>query len=74
MEITVTKFKAKCLQLVESVQKEGEEILITRHGIPAAKLVPLNEGGGTFLYGRASGTVRETDSLLGTGEVWDAEN
>ncbi len=74
MEITVTQFKAKCLQLVEAVQREGEEVLITRHGQPAAKLIPLHEGVGTLLFGRARGTVKEKGSLIETGEVWDAEN
>lgn len=74
MEITVTQFKAKCLQLVEAVQREGEEVLITRHGLPAAKLVPLHEGGGTLLFGRAQGTVNEKGSLLDTGEIWDADH
>jgi prevent-host-death family protein len=74
MEITVTQFKAKCLQLVEAVQREGEEVLITRHGVPAAKLIPLHEGVGASLFGRAHGTVKEKGSLLETGEVWDAEN
>ena len=33
-------FKAKCVRLVEEVNESGREVLITRKGIPMARLVP----------------------------------
>ena len=35
------EFKAKCLQLMERVRQRREEIVITKRGVPVAKLVPL---------------------------------
>ena len=34
------KFKARCLAVMDEVQKTGEPVLITKHGKPVAKLVP----------------------------------
>jgi prevent-host-death family protein len=39
-EIAAGEFKAKCLQLMDQVQREGIELVITKRGKPVAKLVP----------------------------------
>jgi prevent-host-death family protein len=36
-------FKAKCLALMDEVSSKRETVLITKHGKPVAKLVPVNE-------------------------------
>jgi prevent-host-death family protein len=41
MEITATEFKSKCLSLMDQVQEKLEEVVITKHGKPIAKLVPV---------------------------------
>lgn len=40
MMITATEFKAKCLSLIDEVQDKGGELIISKHGRPAARLVP----------------------------------
>jgi prevent-host-death family protein len=40
MTVTVTELKAKCLSLVDQVQKTGHPIIITKHGKVVAKLLP----------------------------------
>ena len=40
--IPASQFRANCLQLIDEVARGGEEIVITKHGIPAARLVPHN--------------------------------
>jgi prevent-host-death family protein len=37
-------FKAKCLAVMDEVQAKRETVVITKHGKPVAKLVPVNEG------------------------------
>jgi len=37
--LTATKFKERCLALLDNVDPEG--IVITKHGKPVAKLVPI---------------------------------
>lgn len=39
--IPASQFRADCLNLIDEVARSGEEIVITKHGIPAAKLTPL---------------------------------
>lgn len=73
MEITVTQFKAKCLRLIEQVEKGGETVVITRHGRAAARLVPVGSGGGRPLFGRSKGRTAIKGDLLSTGERWNAE-
>lgn len=39
-EIAISEFKAKCLALLEQVQKTKTPILVTRHGKPVAEVLP----------------------------------
>ena len=39
-EVAISKFKAKCLSLLEQVQKTKKSIRITRFGKPVAEVVP----------------------------------
>jgi len=40
MHITATEFKAKCLKLIDQVGESGEPIIISKHGLPVARLIP----------------------------------
>ncbi len=40
MEITATEFKAKCLRLLDMVNRTGEELIIFKRGRPVARLTP----------------------------------
>jgi prevent-host-death family protein len=35
------KFKAQCLAVLDEVQMKREPVLVTKHGKPVAKMVPL---------------------------------
>jgi len=39
-EIAISEFKAKCLALLDQVQKTKHPIRITRHGKPVADVIP----------------------------------
>ncbi len=39
-EVTISEFKAKCLALLEAVQKTKKPLRITRYGKPIADVVP----------------------------------
>jgi prevent-host-death family protein len=39
-EVSISKFKAKCLALLEQVRKTKKPLRITRHGKPVAEVVP----------------------------------
>jgi prevent-host-death family protein len=42
--VSVGFFKARCLALVDEVKTKCEAVVITNHGEPVAKLVPMNHG------------------------------
>ena len=69
--MTATTAKAHFLRLLDEAAA-GEEIEITRHGRPVARLVPpagarIPKG---MLEGRARTAVDE-ETLLNTEEMWD---
>ena len=39
-EVAISEFKAKCLALLDQVQKTKKPILITRFGKPLAEVIP----------------------------------
>jgi prevent-host-death family protein len=36
-------FKAKCLAIMDEVQSKSQPVIITKHGKPVVKLVPVTE-------------------------------
>jgi prevent-host-death family protein len=39
-EVTISKFKATCLALLNKVKQTGQTILVTRKGEPIAQVIP----------------------------------
>ena len=65
-------FKAKCLSLLDEVSKAHETIVVTKHGIPVAKIGPVSkEKGkhGTSLHGSV---LNEKDILAPIEDIWEA--
>ena len=69
--IGAAQFKQHCLALLDSVGPEG--LVITKHGKPVARLVPM-ESGSADLVGTLRGKLRITGDVLSTGLAWDAES
>ncbi len=43
-QVSATEFKAKCLELIQDVHdRKRKSVVITKHGKPFAKLVPIDE-------------------------------
>ncbi|MBC7979259.1 MAG: type II toxin-antitoxin system Phd/YefM family antitoxin [Armatimonadetes bacterium] len=74
MDISVTQFKATCLGLIDQVQKEKSRITITRHGKPAAELIPISASSPGKLFGRSKDATVILGDLLSTEEHWDVED
>lgn len=63
-EISISKFKAGCLRILEDVRKTGKPIRITRFGKPVAEVVPATrENKGSWL-GCMEGTGRITGDII----------
>ena len=69
--IGAAQFKQQCLALLDSVGPEG--IVITKHGTPVAKLIPVGTAS-TELLGALEGKLRITGDILSTGLAWNAES
>ncbi|HMD39418.1 MAG TPA: type II toxin-antitoxin system Phd/YefM family antitoxin [Candidatus Acidoferrum sp.] len=62
-EVAISEFKAKCLAILERVEKTKEPIRITRHGKPVAEVVPATPPA----VDRAAlmGSMRDSIQILG---------
>ncbi|MFC1526587.1 type II toxin-antitoxin system Phd/YefM family antitoxin [Candidatus Latescibacterota bacterium] len=73
MQIPAGRFKAICLKLMDQVQQTGEEVLITKHGKPVARLVPVDETAAQPLYGYLRDAVQiHGDIVAPLDENWEA--
>ena len=69
------KFKPVCLRLMDQVQQEGIEIVITKHNRPVAKLVPALDPDASPFIGRSAGVIEAAGSALlaPLGEDWEVD-
>jgi len=72
-QVTATEAKATILRLLDDAAG-GEEIEITKHGRPVARLVPAS--GARSLKGSFQGiaitAAGDEEQLFSTGEAWNA--
>ena len=64
MQMPAGKFKSGCLALMDRVNKTHEEIVITKHGKPIARMVPVSNAPKIPLFGCMKGTVHAQGDLL----------
>jgi len=69
--VPTAKFKEQCLALLDQVDPDG--IVITKHGKPVAKLVPVETENGN-LIGSLKGKIKIKGNILTTGIKWNAES
>lgn len=69
--VPAAKFKEQCLALLDQVDPDG--IVITKHGKPVAKLVPIYTDTAR-LIGSFKSKIKIKGNLLSTGVKWDAES
>lgn len=68
--VGAARFKEQCLALIDSLGPEG--IVITKHGKPVAKLVPIESESGELL-GALAGKLAIRGDIFSTGAAWDAQ-
>lgn len=69
--IGAAKFKEQCLSIIDNIDEEG--LIITKHGKPIAKLIPIKTES-SALIGSLKGKLKINGNILSTGEKWDAES
>ena len=68
-EIAISKFKAKCLALLEQVSKTKKPIRVTRFGKPIAEVIPPSS-----IQGRAAWIGSMKDSMEIVGDIISPAN
>ena len=59
---------------MDQVQQSRKEIVITKHGKPVAKLVPVEESAAKFVFGYLQGTVEIVGAIVSPlQEDWEVE-
>ena len=69
--VAAAKFKEQCLALLDRVAADG--ILITKHGKPVAKLMPVHTASAD-LIGSFKGQIKIKGNISTTGIKWNAES
>jgi prevent-host-death family protein len=69
--IGAAQFKEQCLAILDQVDRDG--VVITKHGRPVAKLIPI-EGTSEHLIGCLRGKLQPAGDTMNTGVRWDAES
>lgn len=72
MSIPAAVFKAQCLKVMDEVARTGQPVVITKHGRPVARLVPV-PAEPRSLFGYMKNTVKiKGDIVAPTDESWSA--
>jgi prevent-host-death family protein len=70
-QIGATQFKQQCLAILDRLSPDG--VVITKHGRPIAKVIPIKADSAT-LIGSLKGKLKIKGNILSTGVPWDAES
>ncbi len=72
--VSATEFKARCLKLMDEINEQGGELIITKRGKPVAKLVPADRSTKKQpMFGFMKGSVTIHGDIIGPfHEEWDA--
>jgi prevent-host-death family protein len=72
-EIGAAEFKARCLEVMDEVERLGVEVVITKHRKPVARLVPVRSRAGSFCGSMPGSILTEGDLISPIDVVWDAD-
>jgi len=68
--VSASRFKAECLAMLDDVAATGEEIVVTKRGLPVARVVPA--GTSTGLLGSVTFNVDDDELIKPIDVEWDA--
>jgi prevent-host-death family protein len=71
--IMASRFKAECLAILDQVEQMHISVVITKHGRPIARVVPLDVGHDTSTLGSVHLVAEPDEAYYSTGEAWDAD-
>jgi prevent-host-death family protein len=71
--VMASRFKERCLALLDQVAETKVPVVVTKHGKPVAKLVPIDEPVAKPMMGSVRLLAEDDESYFSTGETWAAE-
>ena len=72
--IAASEFKSKCLSLIDEVAEKGTSLVITRGGLPAVRLTPVQPKPRPFLGGWKDEVHIKGDLInLGGADDWTGD-
>ncbi|MGB7417186.1 MAG: type II toxin-antitoxin system Phd/YefM family antitoxin [Thermosynechococcaceae cyanobacterium] len=74
-DITISKFKAQCLRLLDEVNRTGEPLTITRNKQPIVTIYPAPNSKRRVPFGISKGTGQITGDLVAPAadlDDWEA--
>lgn len=71
--MVISEFKAKCISTLKTVQRSGEDIVVTWRGHPIARVEPIAGSSLPRKLGTLKGKLRIKGDLIHTGfdEDWE---
>lgn len=73
-KMNAADFKSKCLKVMDNVAIYHQEVVITKHGKPVAKLVPFSEKPSGSVFGYLKESVKtKGDITKPLDEAWEAD-
>ena len=70
-QVGAAQFKQQCLAILDHLGPDG--IVITKHGRPVAKVIPIGADSAS-LIGSLRGKLTIRGNILSTGTRWDAQS
>jgi len=68
-----SEFKAKCLEVMDTVARTGDSVILTKRGKPVAKICPM-ESPPSSIFGCMKGRIEILGDIISPIDVeWDAE-
>ncbi len=74
--VSASEFKAKCLAMLDEINRSGETLMITKRGRPVARLSPAGEGTSRYPQSELAGSVEILGDVIEpplAPEAWEAE-
>jgi prevent-host-death family protein len=71
--IMASRFKAECLAILDQVERMRISVVVTKHGRPIARVVPLDVDYDAPTMGSVHLVAEPDEAYYSTGETWDAD-
>lgn len=71
--VMASRFKAQCLALLDQVATTKVPLVVTKHGKPVARLVPMEEPEGAPTMGSVRLLAEDDSAYFSTDERWEVE-